>query len=89
MKQLIAKSRKGAIEFAEGGNGHSQRAAYWKHGNIINRAEVIPGQKTARITENVGGLWWSATQTIADKFGINPVSSAGRRKHHGKNKTYL
>jgi len=76
MKQLIAKSRKEAIEFAEGGNGHSQRNAYWPQGKTINRASVIPGQKTATIKENVGGLWWSATQTIADKFGINPVSAA-------------
>jgi hypothetical protein len=68
MKQMIAKSRKEAIEFAEGGNGKTQRAAYWLQGKIINRAEVIPGQKKATITENVGGYWWDAKTTIAQKF---------------------
>ena len=76
MKQMIAKNRKEAIAFVEGGNGHSQRAAYWLQGKIINRAEVIPGQKTATIKENVGGCWWDAKTTIAQKFGIDPVSTA-------------
>ena len=76
MKQIIAKNRKEAIEFAEGGNGKTQRAAYWLQGKIINRAEVIPGQKIATIKENVGGHWWSATKTIAEKFGIKPTSAA-------------
>lgn len=68
MEQMIARNRKEAIEFAEGGNGKTQRAAYWMQGKIIYRAEVIPGQKKATITENVGGYWWSATKTIAEKF---------------------
>jgi len=76
MKQMIAKNRKEAIEFVEGGNGHTQRAAYWMQGKVINRAEVIPGQKTASITENVGGYWWNAKTTIAQKLGISPVSAA-------------
>jgi len=40
MKQMIAKSRKEAIEFAEGGNGNTQRAAYWMQGKIIDRAKI-------------------------------------------------
>ncbi len=68
MKQMIAKNRKEAIEFAEGGNGKTQRAAYWLQGKIIYRAEVIPGQKKATITENVGGCWWDAKTTIAQKI---------------------
>ena len=76
MKQMIAKNRKEAIAFVEGGNGHSQRAAYWLQGKIINRAEVIPGQKTATIKENVGGYLWDAKTTIAQKFGIDHVSTA-------------
>ena len=76
MKQMIAKSRKEAIKFAEGGNGKTQRAAYWLQGKIINRAEVIPGQKIATIKENVGGHWWDAKTTIAQKFERNHISSA-------------
>ena len=79
MKQMIAKSRKEAIEFAEGGNGNTQRAAYWMQGKIINRAEVIPGQKEAAITENVGGYWWDAKTTIAQKFE-GKIAQPKRRK---------
>ena len=68
MKQMIAKSRKEAVEFAEGGNGKTQRAAYFLEGGIISRAEVIPGQKKATIRENVGGCWWDAKTTLAQKF---------------------
>ena len=70
MKQIIATTRKEAIEFAEGGNGHSQRAAYWKQGGKAYRAECVPGQTKATITENCGGLWWSATITVAKKLGL-------------------
>ena len=70
MKQMIAKSRKEAIAFAEGGNGKTQRAAYWSQGNIIYRAEVLPGQKKATIKENVGGYWWDAKTTIAQKIAL-------------------
>ena len=70
MKQIIAPNRSQAIKFANGGNVHAQRAAYWKAGGIAYRAERCPGERECRIKENVGGLWWSATKTIAQKLGI-------------------
>ena len=70
MKQIIAKNKTDAVAFAEGGNGRSQRAAYWKEKGKAFRAECVPGQTKAVITENCGGLWWSATKTIAQKLGI-------------------
>lgn len=69
MKQIIAKNREEAIEFAEGGNGHSQRAAYWKQDGKAFRAECVHGQKEATISD-ASGLWWSATITVAKKLGI-------------------
>jgi len=70
MKQIIVKTRLQAIRFAEGGNRHSQRAAYWMERGKAHRAECLPGEKTALVRENCGGLWWSATKTIAKKLGI-------------------
>ena len=70
MQQFIAKNRADAIKLAEGGNGHSQRAAYWKSGGKAYRAECLPGERQATITEDCGGLWWSAQKTVAQKLGL-------------------
>jgi len=70
MKQAIVSTRKEAIKFAEAANGNSQRSSYWKENNKAYRAECIPGETACTIRENCGGLWWSATKTIAQKLGL-------------------
>lgn len=70
MKQIIAKNRTAAVKFANGGSIHAQRSAYWKSKGIAYRAERIPGQRECSIAEDVAGLWWSATKTIAQKLGL-------------------
>lgn len=76
MQQIIAKDRAEAKKFCEGGNIQSQRAAYWKQGSIVYRFERLPGETSPTWREDVGGYWWSATLTIAQKLGIGPVSAA-------------
>ena len=76
MKQIIAKNRAEAKKFCEGGSLNSQRAAYWKQGSIAYRFERLPGEKDPTWREDVGGYWWSAKLTIAQKLGINPISAA-------------
>jgi len=70
MKRAIVKNRTEAIRFANGGSVKAQRAAYWKSKGIAYRAERCPGERECSISENVGGYWWSATKTIAQKLGI-------------------
>ena len=70
MKQIIAKNRKEAKRFCEGGSKHSQRLAYWKEGNRAFRFERIPGADSPTWQADIGGQWWSATLTIAQKLGI-------------------
>jgi hypothetical protein len=70
MKQIIAKNRAEAKKFCEGGSIHSQRAAYWRQGSVAYRFERLPGEKEPTWREDVGGYWWSATLTIAEKLGI-------------------
>jgi len=76
MKQIIVKNRAAAKTFCEGGNIHSQRAAYWKEGSIAYRFERLPGETSPTWREDVGGYWWDAKTTIAEKLEINPVSAA-------------
>lgn len=66
-QQIIAKNREEAIAFAEGGNGHSQRTAYWKSGKKIYRAECLPGDREAAVGP-AEGHWWSATKTVKQKI---------------------
>jgi len=91
MKQIIAKNRTEAKKFCEGGSLNSQRAAYWKQGSIAYRFERLPGEKDPTWREDVGGYWWSAKLTIAQKLGINPISAAaaamGRVKSERKTAT--
>lgn len=70
MKQIIAKNRAEAKKFCEGGRKHSQRVAYWKEGKRAFRFERIPGEISPTWQADVGGQWWSATQTVAQKLGI-------------------
>jgi len=76
MKQIIAKNRAEAKKFAEGGRMDSQRVAYWKEGSRAFRFERLPGEASPTWREDVGGYWWSATQTINQKLGIGLVSAA-------------
>jgi hypothetical protein len=76
MKQIIAKNRAEAREFCEGGSLNSQRLAYWKQGSIACRFERLPGKKEPIWREDVGGYWWDAKTTIAQKLGISPTSAA-------------
>ena len=70
MKQIITTNRASSIKFANGGSIHAQRIAYWKSGGVAYRAERLAGERECRISENVGGNWWSATKTIAQKLGL-------------------
>lgn len=70
MKQIIAKNRAEAKKFCEGGSINSQRVAYWKQGSVAYRFERLPGEKDPTWTEDVGGYWWNARNTIAQKLGI-------------------
>jgi rubrerythrin len=70
MKQIIAKNRAEAKKFCEGGSIQSQRAAYWKQGSIAYRFERLPGETSPTWREDVGGYWWDAKTTIAQKLGI-------------------
>lgn len=76
MRQIIAKNRAEAKKFCEGGSLQSQRAAYWKQGSIAYRFERLPGEKEPTWREDVGGYWWDAKTTIAEKLGISPISAA-------------
>ena len=70
MKQIIAKNREKAKKFCEGGQLDSQRAAYWKEGSRAFRFERLPGETSPTWREDVGGYWWDAKTTIAQKLGI-------------------
>lgn len=91
MKQIIAKNRAEAKKFCEGGSLNAQRAAYWKQGSIAYRFERLPGEKDPTWREDVGGYWWDAKTTIAEKLGISPISAAaasmGRVKSEKKAKS--
>ncbi|MFH1757707.1 MAG: hypothetical protein ABH969_06645 [Pseudomonadota bacterium] len=76
MQQIIAKNRAEAKRFTTGGSLNSQRAAYWKKGSRAFRFERLPGETSPTWREDVGGYWWDARTTIAEKLGINPVSAA-------------
>jgi hypothetical protein len=70
MKQIIAKNRAEAHRFCKGGRLGSQRLAYWKKGKRAFRFERILGEASPVWQADVGGLYWSATQTVAQKLGI-------------------
>lgn len=70
MKQIVAKNREGGKRFCEGGRKSSQRIAYWKEGLRAFKFERIPGETSPTWQADVGGQWWSATQTVAKKLGI-------------------
>jgi len=76
MKQIIAKNRTEALRFCEGGKLNAQRTAYWKEGSRGFRFERLPGETSPTWREDVGGYWWDAKTTIAQKLGISPISAA-------------
>lgn len=70
MKQIIAKNRAEAKRFCEGGRHDSQRVAYWKEEQRAFKFERIPGETSPTWQADVGGHWWNAKTTVAQKLGI-------------------
>ena len=69
MKCQITKNQESAVVFAEGGNGKGQRTAYWAENKNAYRAECLPGERKAIISD-ANGLWWNATKTVRNKLGL-------------------
>lgn len=60
---------------------------YYEHGNIIYRADTVPGMKTPIVQSRlVGGRWQPCAgheATAARSWG-NPMSEQEARQFHGK-----
>jgi len=77
MKQKIVRNYREAVSFVNHSGKTTQAAAYWRRkvaGKYeYSRFEKLPGETEGGLTtEDVGGFWWDAKKTIAEK--INEMS---------------